>query len=933
MECSFIFSKSGHAVHDFFKQEIAKDVASESIRITTFMTPKSTQRASKPPLRAVATSKQENPITLPEKSIKFTEFFRRKMQKVTPNESDKDRERHLVELCRKGQLKEAVLALESLSESGSQVSSGTYIALLQSCIDSDSIHDGRRVHARISSVRELNPFIVTKLISMYAKCGSLQEARSVFNEMLLRNLFTWSAMIGGYAREQKWEDVIQLFVLMVENAVVPDAFLFPKIVQACAYLEEIVTGKVLHSFAIRCGLFSSVHVGNSILAMYNKCGELDSALSIFQKMAQKDLVTWNAMISGYCQSGYHHRALKLFETMKVEGIEPGIITWNILINSYNQSGDCSTALELMKKMTESGITPDVFSWTSMISGFAQNNKKNQALQLFKAMLLKGVKPNGMTVASAISACASLKALRKGMELHSVAFKLGGTSNVLVGNALIDLYSKCGELEAAKKVFDNISVKDVFTWNSMIGGYVQARYIGKAHDLFVKMKDSGVRRNVVTWNMMISGYMQNGDEDQAMELLHGMEQDGIKWNTATWNSLIAGSVRHGKEKKALTIFGKMQSLSIRPNAVTILSIIPAFANLVAGPKVKEIHCYAIRNGLTSNIPVANSLVDTYANSGDIMSAQYVFDSLPFKDLIAWNSMLSGYVLHGQPYSAIDLFDRMKKEEVNPNQTTFAALISAYGLARMVDKGKAVFLSMTEDYQISPGLQHYAAVVELLGRSGRLKEATDFIETMPLEPNFDIWAAMLTACRMHSNVSLAINAAENLIKLEPGNSVFYNMLVHMYDLVGKADEALLVPKPKKRNVTESIGCSHIRVNNRVYTFVTHDQSLPNERAIYAQLDSMKKKINAAGSDFFSTQVTMGEEEEANMGTHSEKLAIAFALISIPAFRRILITKNLRMCAACHGSVKLFSLLYKREIIVKDPRCLHHFRDGHCSCGDYW
>ncbi|XP_068658744.1 pentatricopeptide repeat-containing protein At1g19720 [Aristolochia californica] len=933
MECSFIFSKSGHPVHDFFLEEIPTVVASKSLRCTTLFTKTSTPRASKLLLRVVS-SKQEKPITLPEKSIKPTEIFREEIQSETPKESGIDRDLHLIELCQNGQLKEAVLALELLAKSGYQVRPGTYTSLLQSCIDLDSIHEGRRVHARISSVRDLNPFVVTKLISMYAKCGSLQEARNVFNEMLQRNLFTWSAMIGGYAREQKWEDISELFLLMVEEGVVPDAFIFPKIVQACANLEEINTGKVLHSFAIRCGLFSYVHVGNSILAMYNKCGELDSALSIFNKMAEKDLVTWNAMISGYCQSGYHHKALKLFERMKVEGTEPGLVTWNILINCYNQSGDCDIALELMKKMTESGITPDVFSWTSIISGFARNNRKSQALDLFREMLLVRIEPNGMTVASAISACASLKALRKGTVIHSVAFKVGGATNVLVGNALIDLYSKCGKLEAAKRVFDSILKRDVFTWNSMIGGYVQAGYIGKAHDLFVKMEDSGVRRNVVTWNVMISGYMQNGDEDQAMELFHGMEQDGIKRSTATWNSLITGSVRYGKENKALSIFRQMQSFSIRPNVVTIISVLPAFTNPVAAPKVKEIHCYVIRNDFISDVPVANSLVDTYAKSGDILKARYVFDCLPFKDLITWNSMLSGYVLHGQPNSVIDLFDRMKKEGVKPNQTTFTALISACGLARMVDKGKEVFLSMTEEYQILPGLEHYTSMVELLGRSGRLKEATDFIEKMPVEPDFDIWAAMLTASRMHSNVSLAINAAENLFKLEPGNGLFYNMLVRMYGLVGRADEALFLTKPKKRNRTANIGFSRIEVNNGEYTFFTGDQSMPNSRAIYDQLDSMEKKIKSVGSDFVSTQVTMEEEEEeANLGTHSEKLAVASALISTPAFQRISITKNLRMCMVCHRSAKLLSLIYGREIIVKDPRCLHHFRNGHCSCGDYW
>ncbi|KAF8401167.1 hypothetical protein HHK36_014471 [Tetracentron sinense] len=703
-------------------------------------------------------------------------------------------------------LKEAVAALDSIAKRGSKVRPKTYISLLQSCIDSDSIEQGRKLHARIGVLGELDPFVETKLVSMYAKCGSLDDARRVFGEMRNRDLFSWSAMIGAYSREQRWRDI------------------------ACANLGDAETGKLIQSLVVRSGMGSCVHVNNSVLAMYAKCGRLSSARWFFEKMDRKDRVTWDSIISGYCQSGENVETLRLFDRMQVYGIEPGLITWNILIASYNQTGNCDVAMELMKKMENLGISPDVFTWTSMISGFAQNNLTNQALELFREML-EGVEPNGVTITSLISACASLKALKKGKELHSAGVKIGSTGDVLVGNSLIDMYSKCGKLEAAQRVFDKILHKDVFTWKSMIGGYAQAGYCGKAYDLFMKMQESGVRPNVVTWNVMISGYIQNGDEDQAMDLFHRMETDGmIKRNTASWNSLI-----------------------------------------VAAKKVKEIHGCELRRSLESDLSVANSLIDTYAKSGDIVCARSIFDGMPSKDIISWNSLISGYVLHGFSSIAIDLFDQMREVGLKPNRGTFANIILAYSLTGMVDEGKQTFSSMTEYYQISPGLEHYLAMIDLFGRSGRFREATEFIEEMAIESDPTVWVALLKACRVHGNIGLAVRTVERLIKLEPGNSAVYRLMLQIY----------------------ALGGSWIEVKNTVHTLVTGDQSKPNLDSLYSGLDSITEEIKVLAPDSNDMRLCIEEEEKKEIvGIHSEKLAIAFSLICSPyASRSIRIVKDLR------------------------------------------
>ncbi|KAF5740803.1 pentatricopeptide repeat-containing protein [Tripterygium wilfordii] len=875
------------------------------------------------------------PLPIPARQDTIPESTTRKSRISSPRKLDvRYADKHLNYLCRGGRLAEAITALDSIAQHGSPVTPNTFINLLQSCIDTNSIHLGRKIHAYIDLVKERDPFVDTKLVGMYAKCGSLDDARKVFDETRDRNLFMWSAIIGACSRKHRWEEVVELFYKMMGDGFVPDSFLMPKILQACGNCEDFETGRLIHSLAVRCGLGCNVHVNNSILAGYAKCGRMGFARKVFERMDERDRVAWNSMISGYCQKGESEESRRLFDAMREDGFEPGLVTWNIMIASYNQLGRCDVALELMRKMESCGVRPDVFSWTSMISGYAKNNRRNQALDLFREMLIAGVQPNGVTITSAVSACASLKALDKGLEIHSVAIKVGCFKDVPVGNAILDMYSKCGEMEAARQVFDSITDKDSYSWNSIIGGYCQAGYCGKAYELFMKMQKSEVKPNVITWNVIISGYIQNGDEEQAMDLFQRMKTDGkIKQNTASWNALIAGYVHIGQKNKALGMFRKMQSACVSPNSVTVLSVLPACADLVAARKVKEIHGCVFRRGLESVLPVANALIDSYAKSGNISYPRYIFDLVALKDIITWNSMIAAYVLHGRSTTALSLYDQMIKVGLNPNRGSFTSIIIAYSLAGKVDAGKQIFSSITEDYQIVPALEHYLAMISLYGRSGKLREAMEFIHNMPMEPNSSIWTALLTACRSHKNFVLAIHALECLLELEPGNTLIHHLIRQTYERCGRFEDALNVTKLEKVNLVQSlIGQSRIEVKNVVHTFVTGDQSKPYLDHLYSWVKKIAREVDVIDS---RGGVCIEEEEKEEIGgVHSEKLALSFALIGSPSTSQtIRIMKNVRMCGDCHRMAKYVSMKYGCEIYLSDSTCLHHFKNGHCSCRDYW
>lgn len=835
---------------------------------------------------------------------------------------------YLKRLCKLGRLTEAISVLDSC---GSTVRHSTLSCLIESCVHSNSLELCYKIHARVKKwLDQPDPFLETKLVGMFAKCGSLDDAFKVFDEMRERNLYAWSAVIGAFSRANKWGDVVAMFYWMMEGGdVVPDDYMLPKILQACRNCGDVETGELIHGMVIKRGMSGDLPVNNSILSIYAKCGRLSSAERIFNGMVVSDRVSWNAMITGYCQAGNLTEAQRVFELMQEKGLEPDIVTWNVLISSYSQLGKCDVAMKLMNEMEIRGVRPDVCTWTSMILGFAQNNRRFEALSLFREMLLAGVEPNGITLMSAILACSLEKDVEKGKEVHLVAVKLGHGEDVLVSNSLVDMYSKCGKLEAARQVFDMISRKDLYTWNSMIAGYCQAGYCGIAHDLFKQMRESGVLPNAVTWNAMITGYIQNGDEDQALDLFHMMENWGVKRDTASWNALIAGYLHHGQKDKALRIFRKMQFSGFKPNPITILSILPACANLIAIKKLKEIHCCVLRSSLESEVSVANSVIDTYAKCGSIKYSKSIFDAMPSMDIITWNTLATGYVLHGCSTEAIELFERMRKLGYKPNRSTFASIISAYGLAKKVDEGKRIFALMTEEYQIIPCLDHYIAMVNLYGRSGKLDEVYEFIKGLPVELGVSIWSAVLTACRRQGNVKLTIHAGERLLELEPDNASTRRLVSQLYDLSGKSTES---SKNKRKIPTGPISCCWIEDKNTVHTFGTGDFSRLDGQCLHSWIESIE--MNTKESNYHDMLSTQEEENRGTTGIHSEKLALAYAVIK-PGQppRTVRMVKNLRVCDHCHRFAKLVSRKYGCEIYVYDSVCLHHFKQGMCSCGDYW
>lgn len=470
--------------------------------------------------------------------------------------------------------------------------------------------------------------------------------------------------------------------------------------------------------------------------------------------------------------------------------------------------------------------------------------------------------------------------------------------MFVRTGLLDVYARCGDVVSAQKLFDSMPERSLVSLTAMLACYAKHGYLESARQLFDEMPE----RDVVCWNVMIDGYTQHGDPNQS-----------------------------------LLLFRKMLKAKLSPNDVTLLPVLSACGQLGALELGRWVHSYLVNNRFPITVQLATALIDMYSKCGSLEDARLVFNNITHKDAVAWNSMIVGYAMHGFSQKALDLFNKMCEIGLHPTDITFIGVLNACAHAGLVSEGRAFFNSMKSSYNINPKIEHYGCMVNLLARAGHLQEAYDLVKNMNINPDPVLYGTLLGACKIHGNLSLGEEIAEFLVKNNLANSGTYILLSNIYASSGNWDGVAKVRAMMKASgIEKEPGCSSIEVRNKVHEFLAGDLRHPKSKEIYTMLEEINGWLKAHG---YSPQTNvvlqdLGEtEKEKSLGVHSEKLAIAFGLITTKPGTTIKIVKNLRVCSDCHEVSKLISKITGRRIVVRDRNRFHHFVDGSCSCGDYW
>ncbi|POO00047.1 DYW domain containing protein [Trema orientale] len=518
--------------------------------------------------------------------------------------------------------------------------------------------------------------------------------------------------------------------------------------------------------------------------------------------------------------------------------------------------------------------PNSFMWNTLIRACARSvDLREQAMVLYCKMLEEGiVKPDKYTYPFVLAACAYLFSLSEGEQAHAHVLKFGFGSDVYISNSLIHFYASCGRLELAHKVFEKM-----------------------------------YERTLVSWNAMIDAFVQMGEFDS-----------GLKF------------------------FREMQNM-FEPDGYTMQSIINACAGIGALSLGMWAHAYVLRMrdpAIASDVLVASYLIDMYCKCGSLEIAQQVFDRMPKSDITSWNSMILGFAMHGQAKAALDCFARLvEMESFKPNSVTFVGVLSACNHRGMVSEGRKYFEMMVQEYKIKPQLEHYGCLVDLLARAGFIDEALNLVTNMPMKPDAVIWRSLLDACsKQRASVELSEEVARHVLESEGAvSSGVYVLMSRVYASASRWNDVGLVRKlMTEEGITKEPGCSLIEVDGFTHEFFAGDTSHPRSREIYRFLDVIKDRLKLIGYSPDYSQAPLaneGDTKRHSLDLHSERIALAFGLLSSKPGIPIRIFKNLRVCNDCHKVFKLISSSFDVEIIMRDRARFHHFRHGTCSCMDYW
>ncbi|KAI4342285.1 hypothetical protein MLD38_026926 [Melastoma candidum] len=604
-----------------------------------------------------------------------------------------------------------------------------------------------------------------------------------------------------------------------------------------------------------------------------------------------------------------------------------------LMRSYAACGDTSSAQNVFGGITEKGVV----SYNVMIRGFVNNGRSAEALAVYKSMLGDGFRPDKYTYPCVLKACSLSEkgGLSVGLQVHVWAVKCGLDLNLFVGNGLVAMYGKGGYLVEARRVLEEMPRKDVVTWNSLVAGFTQNGLFDDALSACKEMERLELEHDAGTMASLFPAVTSTSDDN--VSYVEKMFSNLSRKSLVSWNVMIAMYVNNSNPGRAVDLYLKMEELEVEPDAVTLASVLPACGDLSALSIGKRIHEIVERKKLRPNLLLENALIDMYAKCGCLSEAREVFDHLKIRDVVSWTSMITAYGMRGLGYVAVDLFSELRNSGLHPDSIAFVSVLSACSHSGLLDDGRRLFKMMTVEYRIEPRMEHCACMVDLLGRVGKVDEAYRFIKNMPIEPNERVWGALLGACRIHSFTSIGLLAADHLFQLAPEQPGYYVLLSNIYAKAGRWKEVSEVRSiMKSMGMKKTPGQSNVELKGRVHTFLAGDQYHPQSELIYRELDTLLGKIKEAGyvPEMDETLHDVEDEDkEGHLVVHSEKLAVAFAILNTEPKTPIRITKNLRICSDCHRAVRIISKITEREIIVRDANRFHRFMGGVCSCANFW
>ncbi|XWS59571.1 hypothetical protein CRYUN_Cryun08bG0133500 [Craigia yunnanensis] len=774
------------------------------------------------------------------------------------------------------------------------------------------------------------------LVLAYLKLGLFNHSFKAFTSLSYPNIVTYSSLISGFAKSNQGNKAIKLFMKLRNEGIEPNEFTFVAILSACIRVLELDLGFQVHGLVIKMGFLDSVFVANALMGLYGKFnGGLRFVFKMFDEMHQRDVTSWNTVISSLVKEGMYEKAFEFFRVMQGIGsfradfftissvlsscegsnalmngkeihahairigLEGNLSVNNALIGFYSKCGSVGDVVALFESMP----VRDVITWTEMITaymefglvnlavevfekmpekncisynalmaGFCRNGEGLKAVKLFIGMTVEGLELTDFSLSSVINACALGMDAKTSEQIQGFCVKFGFRSNVCVEAALLDMCMRCGRMADAEKMFHMWPVE----------------------------QDSSV-----VCTSMLCGYARNGQPDDAISFF----------------------LRCRLER------------TMDMDEVTLTSVLGACGTLGFEEMGEQIHCHALKTGFVSDLGVLNSIISMYAKCGNMNGAIKVFNLMPIHDVVSWNALIAGHILHRHGDEALSVWSEMEEAGIKPDTITMNLVILAYRHSNLnlVDNCSRLFLSMRSNYDIEPTSQHYASFVSVLGHWGLLQEAEEIIAKMTVEPKASVWRALLDSCRIHFNTTIGKRVAKHILAMKPQDPSTYILVSNLYSASGRWHCSEMVREDmREKGFRKNPARSWIIHQNNVHSFYARDKSHPQTKDIYRGLEILVLECLKAGY-IPDTSFVLHEVEEHQKKDfllyHSAKLATTYGLLMTKPGEPIRIVKNILLCGDCHTFLKFVSVITRRGIFLRDASGFHCFHDGKCSCKDYW
>ncbi|CAO1943510.1 unnamed protein product [Urochloa humidicola] len=644
---------------------------------------------------------------------------------------------------------------------------------------------------------------------------------------------------------------------------------------------------------------------------------------------------------------------------------------NNLVDMYAKCGKLAMAGEVFDGMPERNVV----SWTALMVGFLQHGKARECLSLLGEMRASSeAAPNEYTLSASLKTCCVAGDTGAGVRIHGLCVRTGYEEHHVVANSLVLMYSKGGRIGDARRVFDGIRFRNLVTWNAMISGYAHAGRGRDALAMFREMQQlvegeqladeftfasllkacSGLgaprqgaqvhaamtARGLLLSNAILAGalvdlYAKCRCLPAAMRVLESLETK----NAVQWTAVVVGHAQEGRVTEAMELFRRFWRSGVGADAHVLSSVVGVFADFALIEQGRQVHGYVVKKPQPAeDVSVGNSMVDMYLKCGLVDEAHQLFEEMPARNVVSWTAMINGLGKHGLGREAIAMFERMRADGVEPDEVAYLALLSACSHAGLVEECRHFFSRI-----VRPRAEHYACMVDLLGRAGELQEARDLIlRRMPMEPTVGIWQTLLSACRVHGDVAVAWEAGGVLLAVDGDNPANYVMLSNVLAEAGEWRACHEVRDAmRRRGLKKQGGCSWVEVGKEVHFFYgggdhAHPRAADIRRVLSRVETTMREQLGYSADARSALHDVDDESRADSLGEHSERLAVGLCLLlmrSDSAGQVIRVYKNLRVCDDCHHFFKGLSAVLDVVLVIRDANRFHRFQQGACSCRDYW